>query len=87
MDRLSLGVMQTMVVSRAVQGQLKKMQQIKASSHVFAAILSDGCAVTWGTASRGADSSAVQEQLRNVQQIQATQGAFPAILGSGSVVT
>ena len=58
--------------SSAVQGQLKHVQQIKASDAAFAAILSDGSVVTWGIADDGGDSSAVQEQLKNVQQIQAS---------------
>ena len=36
--------------SSAVQHQLKDVQQIQASSTAFAAILSDGSAVTWGNA-------------------------------------
>ena len=55
----------------------------------FAAILGDGCVVTWGgIAGSGGDSSSVQDQLKNVQQIQTAYfGAFAAILGDGSVVT
>eukprot|EP00439_Symbiodinium_sp_Y106_P017085 s526_g2.t1 len=73
--------------SRAVQGQLKNVQQIQASSRAFAAILGDGSVVTWGNAEYGGDSSSVQHQLKNVQQIQASEGAFAAILDDGSVVT
>ena len=74
--------------SSAVQGQLKNVQQIQASSdNAFAAILGDGSVVTWGLAGFGGDSRAVQGQLKNVQQIQANGGAFAAILGDGSVVT
>ena len=46
--------------SRAVQGQLKKVQQIQASSAyhgAFAAILGDGSVVTWGYVDSGGDSS------------------------------
>eukprot|EP00439_Symbiodinium_sp_Y106_P032401 s4170_g3.t2 len=73
--------------SRAVQDQLRNVQQIQASRFAFAAILGDGSVVTWGAAKDGGDSRAVQDQLRNVQQIQASAFAFAAILGDGSVVT
>ena len=53
----------------------------------FAALLGDGCVVTWGSAKCGGDSSAVQDQLKNVQQVQASKQAFAAILADGSVVT
>ena len=35
--------------SRAVQEQLKNVQQIQASQKAFAAILRDGSVVTWGS--------------------------------------
>ncbi|CAE7546438.1 unnamed protein product, partial [Symbiodinium sp. KB8] len=73
--------------SRAVQDQLKNVQQIQASHRAFAATLVDGLVVTWGDACSGGDSSAVQAQLTNVQQIRASHHAFVAILGDGSVVT
>ena len=73
--------------SRAVQDQLKNVQQIQASDSAFAAILADGSVVTWGDADFGGDSNAVQDQLKNVQQIQASSSAFAAILADGSVVT
>ena len=63
------------------------MQQIQATSDAFVAILGDGCAVTWGDADGGGDSSAVRDQLKNVQQIQSTSSAFAAILNDGSIVT
>ena len=63
------------------------MQQIQDTSGAFAAILDDGCVVTWGDTDCGGDSSAVQDQLTDVQQIQATSGAFAAILGDGSLVS
>lgn len=49
------------------------MQQIQASGHAFAAVLSDGSVVTWGDADFGGDSSQVQEQLKDVQQIQSSR--------------
>ena len=77
--------------SRAVQEQLKNVQQIQSSpgyfEGAFAAIRGDGSVVTWGSARGGGDSSAVQHQLKNVQQIQASRSAFAALLGDGSVVT
>ena len=73
--------------SRAVQDQLKCVQQIQASGSAFAAILADGSVVTWGKAWSGGNSRAVQDQLKGVQQIQAFGSAFAAILNNGSVVT
>ena len=61
--------------------------QVQAGCLSFAAILGDGCVVTWRRAEYGGDSSVVQDQLKNVQQIQASDYAFAAILADGSVVT
>ena len=72
---------------RAVQDQLKGVQQIQATWSAFAAILDNGTVVTWGSEENGGDSRAVQDQLQCVQQIQAFRGAFAAILDRGSVVT
>ena len=85
MDPSLHGVMQTLVVT--VRDQLKRVQQIQASSKAFAAILQDGSVVTWGDEDFGGDSLAVQAQLKGVQQIQVTSQAFAAILEDGSVVT
>ena len=63
------------------------MQQIEATERAFAAILCDGCVVTWGNADHGGDSSAVQHQLKDVLQIRASHAAFAAFIGNGSVVT
>jgi hypothetical protein len=52
--------------SSAVQGQLRNVQQVHATSFAFAAILADGSVVTWGNPHDGGDSSAVQDQLRNM---------------------
>ena len=66
------------------------MQQIQACRRAFAAILSDGSVVTWGS---GGKSRAVQNQLKGVQEIQASSiaglvtCAFAAFLADGSVVT
>ena len=49
--------------SRAVQGQLKGVQQIQASGCAFAAILTDGSVVTWGSSECCGDSQCVQAQL------------------------
>ena len=68
------------VNSRAVQDQLKVVQQIQASYGAFAAILGDGSVVTWGNQLFGGNSRAVQDQLKGVQQIQASDRAFAAIL-------
>ena len=73
--------------SSRAQGQLKGVQQVKATDRAFAAILSDGSVVTWGDPDCGGDISEVQDQLKSVQQIQATDSAFAAILADGSVVT
>ena len=67
--------------SRAVQDQLKNVQQIQASSYGFAAILGEGSVVTWGRADLGGDSRAVQDQLKSVQYIQASGYGFAAVLG------
>ena len=51
--------------SSAVQGQLKQVQQIRATRHgAFAAILNDGSVITWGDAETGGDSVSLQDQLR-----------------------
>eukprot|EP00435_Cladocopium_sp_Y103_P045974 s1897_g13.t1 len=73
--------------SSSVQDQLRNVQQIRASSFAFAAILEDGTVVTWGDPKRGGDSSRVQNQLRNVQQICGSMSAFAAILEDRTVVT
>ena len=57
--------------SSAVKNKLKKVRQVQASEHAFAAILEDGCVVNWGHFYLGGDSSAVQDQLKSVQQVQA----------------
>ena len=69
-----------------MQDQLKSVWQIQASRCAFAAILSDGSVVRWGSARFGGDSRAVQDQLNGVQQIRASSGTFAAILSDGSVV-
>ena len=58
--------------NRAVQDQLRDVQQIQASRGAFAAILGDGSVVTWGYDNYVGNSSAVQYQLRDVQQIQSS---------------
>eukprot|EP00435_Cladocopium_sp_Y103_P029805 s1570_g7.t1 len=81
--------------SSAIQGQLRRVEQVQATrtrpawicEAAFAAILAHGSVVTWGNPQHGGDSSAVQGQLRNVRQIQATSSAFAAVLDNGSVVT
>ena len=66
---------------RAVQNQLKGVQEIQASSIAglvtcaFAVILADGSVVTWGARA----SRAVQDQLKGAQQIQAVERAFAII--------
>ena len=70
-----------------MQNELKHVQQIQATDGAFAALLSDGSIVTWGSASSGGDSSHVQDQLKDVQQIQATGSAFAAILGNAAAVS
>ena len=62
------------------------MQHIQASRQAFAAILTDGSVVTWGSQLCGGDSGAVQDQLKGVQHIQASRQAFAAILTDGSLV-
>ena len=50
----------------AVQGQLRKVQQIQATERAFAALLEDGSVVAWGNPDFGGDNSAIVEQLRYV---------------------
>ena len=45
--------------SRAVQDQLKNVQQLYSNGSAFAAILADGSVVTWVDPDRGGESSAV----------------------------
>eukprot|EP00913_Durusdinium_trenchii_P019281 g18123.t1 len=87
--------------SSAVQEQLCGVKQITGTrcntlcysggvisdTGAFAAILSDGSVVTWGSAECGGDSSSVQHQLKDVQDIAATSSAFAARLKDGSVVS
>ena len=55
--------------------QLRRVQ-IQASYGAFAAILTDGSGVTWGSLGLGGNNRAVQDQLKNVQQIQASKCAL-----------
>ena len=73
--------------SKAVQGQLRNVQQILANGFAFAAIPGDGSVVTWGKPDYGGDNSAVQQELKYVQQFQVSTSAFAAILDNASVVT
>ena len=66
----------------SVRDQLHNVREVQATHSAFAAIRSDGLAVTWG----GAYSREVQAQLRNVQHIQSSMEAFAAILADGSVI-
>ena len=68
--------------SSGIQDLLK---QVEATQQAFAAILSDGSAITWGVASYGGDSSQVQHKLRGVKQVRGTDYAFAAILADGFV--
>ena len=72
--------------SSAIQHQLRSVQQIRATSFAFAAILADWSVVTWGDPDESGDSSKVQHKLRRVQHVQSTSGAFATILDNGSVV-
>ena len=45
----------------------------------FAAVLSNGSVITWGSPEYGGDRSAVQDQLVHVQEIQSANSAFAAI--------
>ena len=50
--------------SRAVQDQLKTVQQIQGNDEAFAGILADGSVVSWGVSGSGGESSAVQPELK-----------------------
>lgn len=54
--------------STAVKDQLRSAQEIH-PTHAFAAILGEGCVVTWSNPNSGGDSSAVQDQLRALKEI------------------
>ena len=66
---------------------LQLRRGLQASQEAFAAILTDGSVVTWGSPGSDGNSRAVKDQLKGVQQIQASYSAFAAILPDGSVVT
>ena len=70
-----------------IQEKLVGVRQIQATSSAFAAILADGCVVSWGSPHCGGNCSQVQHLLQNVTQVQATDQAFAAILADGHVVT
>eukprot|EP00435_Cladocopium_sp_Y103_P063740 s504_g25.t1 len=61
----------------------KKLQYVSA----FAALLSNGCVVTWGNPCSGGASSTVQQQLQSVQGAYANGYAFAAILPDSCIVT
>ena len=63
------------------------MREIQATFHAFAAVLTDGCVLTWGDPEDGGDCSTAKDQLRHVQHVRATYHAFAAILSDESVVT
>ncbi|OLQ14769.1 hypothetical protein AK812_SmicGene1088 [Symbiodinium microadriaticum] len=66
---------------------LRRRAEVCASGAAFAAILSDGSVVFWGSPRDAGGFGAVQHRLKNVQRIQANDSAFAAILDDGSVVT
>ena len=66
---------------------LRQTAAVGGVNDAFAAIMGDGCVVTWGNLSRGGDSSLVREQLIYVEHVRAARWAFAAILEDGSVVT
>ena len=53
----------------------------------FAALKSDGTAVTWGSPNSGGDSSPVSARLTGVASIHSTTSAFAALKHDGTVVT
>ena len=58
--------------SSMIQEKLVGVKQIQATSSAFAAILADGCVVSWGSPHCGGNCSQVQHLLQNVTQVQAT---------------
>ena len=60
---------------------------IYSTGFAFAAKLTNGHVVTWGSAGDGGDSSSVQAELTAVDTIYSTDGAFAAKLTNGHVVT
>ena len=73
--------------SSHVQGQLRHVQKIKATSSVSAAVRSYGSVVTSGFEGCEGDRTAARYQMQDVRDIQATNSAFAALLGDGSVVS
>ena len=63
---------------------VKRYEELQASSHAFAAILTDGCVVCWGNPDFGG-CCRVQTLFQNVLHFQASLGAFDAILEDASV--
>jgi len=68
-------------------GQLRNVQDIRATDSAFAAILADGSVATWGSRLYGGLCQTVQRPIQNVLQIDATDRAFLANLADGSLVT
>lgn len=70
-----------------VQSQLRNVKKLYAADHAFAALVSDGSVVSWGSPDLGGDSNKVQDQLHDVEEIYATEGAFAALRHDRSVVS
>ncbi|CAK9002900.1 Probable E3 ubiquitin-protein ligase HERC2 (HECT domain and RCC1-like domain-containing protein 2) (HECT-type E3 ubiquitin transferase HERC2) [Durusdinium trenchii] len=73
--------------SSRVEGRLREVQELQATSGAFCALRADGRVVTWGRPLYGGHvPPEVSEQLREVQEIQASSGAFAALRRNGVVV-
>ena len=77
-ETLTLHVRQVQVISSKMFGDEENA--------AFAAILGDGCVVSWGNHLCGGDSSDFRDQLKSVQAIHACEDAFAAVLEDGSLV-
>ena len=75
---LTTGDCLTLQISKVQMGACR-------GNRCFAAMLGDGCVVTWGCAEAGGSSDAVRDQLKSMQQIPVNGAAFVAILSDGSV--
>ena len=70
-----------------VQDRLRKVREVVATGHAFAALTEDGDVVTWGHIVSGGESISIRDKLHAVQQISSSMHAFAAVRRDGTVVT
>eukprot|EP00438_Fugacium_kawagutii_P006077 Skav200578 [mRNA] locus=scaffold917:289673:295611:- [translate_table: standard] len=71
----------------SVQDHLKKVREVVATGHAYAALREDGDVVTWGHIISGGESISIRDKLHAVQHISSSMHAFAAVRRDGSVVT